>query len=517
MEQIKRKSFFKVLHFSAFVLAAALIMGLLTGCPNRVPKVKVMEKTKINSSDYYEVHHYQQNIENNGYTRVIRDSETKIGKTGEYTKAQAKTYEGFTAKPITQQKIEGVGSTVINVYYDRNIITLMLDLNGGSTSTELETDKDGKKALKGRFGAPVEVTEPVKAGELFTGWNHELPKTFPAVSPAHIYTAFWGTAYTITIKGDERVHVPAELSIKTLSRNWEKIKSIAEQETFLFVNDYYDVYEWRFDDENGEKLTDDYVVKKDITVYAVTNYTKFNIEGNKIKLYPYDYDNKPRGKIIIPDGITEIESGGVFYYCTEITSVRFPSSLVYIGKKAFSTCWGLTSIDLSGCTELTKIDSYAFDDCSGLTSIKLPVNLTEIGEWAFEGCKKLESVDLSGCTKLTKIDSYAFDECSGLTSIKLPISITEIGKRAFAGCKNLESTDLSGFTELTKIGKYAFSGCTNTEVKLPENITEIGLCAFGYGPDTSCKKVLIKSGHNFDRIKQLVIRSNYYEHMIESY
>lgn len=49
------------------------------------------------------------------------DTQTKNGTTGAQTNAQAKNYEGFTAQAITQKTIAGDGSTIVNVYYKRDI------------------------------------------------------------------------------------------------------------------------------------------------------------------------------------------------------------------------------------------------------------------------------------------------------------------------------------------------------------------------------------------------------------
>ena len=320
-------------------------------------------------------------------------------------------------------------------------------------------------------------------------------------------------AKIITINGDERIALHENASIEippNQNLTWGQIESQAMQKVFLMsvwdTNDY-GIYEWRLDNENGEKLTAGYLINKSITVYAVTNYTKFNIVDNKIKLTDGKgyTGSEPKGKIIIPDGITEIEDNtewneGAFNKCNEIISVSFPASLTKIGKSAFNGCTALTSVDISGCTNITEIGSYAFYECKGLKSVNLSecTKLTTIKNFAFNGCIGLESVNLSGCTNLTEIGTSAFYECAGLTDI-----------------------DLSGNIKLTKIELGAF-GCINAKVKLPESITTIQESAFGFPgsssePASFCKKVLIKSGPNFNHIKQLVIDSGYPKDRIGSY
>lgn len=77
---------------------------------------------KANSKTEYTVIHWQENADDNGYTLVKDDTQT--GTTGAQTNAQAKNYEGFTAQAITQKTIAGDGSTIVNVYYKRNVYSV---------------------------------------------------------------------------------------------------------------------------------------------------------------------------------------------------------------------------------------------------------------------------------------------------------------------------------------------------------------------------------------------------------
>ena len=77
----------------------------------------------------YTVIHWQENANDNEYS--FKESETKTGTTNELTAAQAKSYEGFTAKTVEQQTIAGDGSTIVNVYYKRNEYTITFYLDCG--------------------------------------------------------------------------------------------------------------------------------------------------------------------------------------------------------------------------------------------------------------------------------------------------------------------------------------------------------------------------------------------------
>ena len=67
----------------------------------------------------YTVVHWWENADDTEFS--YHESESLNGKTGELTQAVAKNYEGFTAQPITQETIAGDNSTIVNVYYKRNV------------------------------------------------------------------------------------------------------------------------------------------------------------------------------------------------------------------------------------------------------------------------------------------------------------------------------------------------------------------------------------------------------------
>ena len=67
----------------------------------------------------YTVLHMLENADDDGYS-TDKNIETRTGAAGGLTEAAAKSYPGFTAQPITQQTINGDGSTIVKVYYKRN-------------------------------------------------------------------------------------------------------------------------------------------------------------------------------------------------------------------------------------------------------------------------------------------------------------------------------------------------------------------------------------------------------------
>lgn len=70
----------------------------------------------------YTVQHMIENADNDGYS--LKETETKRGQTGALTRATANKYDGFTAQAITQETIQGDGSTMVKVYYKRNVYSV---------------------------------------------------------------------------------------------------------------------------------------------------------------------------------------------------------------------------------------------------------------------------------------------------------------------------------------------------------------------------------------------------------
>lgn len=136
----------------------------------------------------FTVEHYQQNLNDDKYTKY--DTVTKTGFTeSPVGKNLAETYEGFTVQPYDDTtKIAADGSTVVQIYYDRNYYLLNLDLAGGW----------GADPIYARYGAVIGLSSPTKPGYTFAGWTPEAPATMPAGD--RTLTAKWtaGTAkYTV--------------------------------------------------------------------------------------------------------------------------------------------------------------------------------------------------------------------------------------------------------------------------------------------------------------------------------
>lgn len=125
----------------------------------------------------YTVEHWLQNIDDDDYVCKKSDSQQLYGKTGDMTNATAKNYPGFTAQEIEQRVIQPDGTTVVIIKYDRKIITVTVNLDGGNIN-----GKENNIIVKGKFGAKteLEVSNPIKENCKFIRWNKNIPIEFPA-------------------------------------------------------------------------------------------------------------------------------------------------------------------------------------------------------------------------------------------------------------------------------------------------------------------------------------------------
>ena len=414
----------------------------------------------------YKVEHWKQNIENDEYKKG--EEEAKTGEVGKDTEAIAKTYVGFKAKAVSQAKVKADGSTIVKIEYERNITSIILDLDGGKTNTHLEAGNGNQKLLKGKFGAKIEIEKPRKQGFKFVEWKPSLPEKFLAENDGAVYKAEWEmiTNIKINITGDERLDIEDGYIDISLPKTFALLKNEILGKVKLkseWNENFYGVYDFRLNKANGKEISDDFLINDELTIYVRTNYTKFNFENDKLK--GYDENEKPRGSIIIPKKTTSIEI------------------------IAFKDCNGIKKID--------------FLDCS---------LLTEIGYYAFRACE-VKHVDLSACKKLNKIGKGVFYLCQKMRTINLLgcEELNQIGEMAFGYCSQLDIVDLSQCKKLSKIEYQAFEGAGHAIVTLPEDVQNIVDEAFGTTPSHWVKKIIVPN----NEMREKVIKSGYPRDRIE--
>ncbi|MBR6756951.1 MAG: leucine-rich repeat protein [Bacteroidaceae bacterium] len=137
-----------------------------------------------------------------------------------------------------------------------------------------------------------------------------------------------------------------------------------------------------------------------------------------------------------------------------------PETWLYVSQGTamygtFSGCRALTTVKMPAAEQAANFKSIrsAFQNCEKLTSIDLTgcVNVTNITD-AFYGCASLTSIDLSKC-ELIEASESAFDKCVSMETIILPKTIT-LGKYFFGENTSLKIIDWSLF-EGTEAPSYS--------------------------------------------------------------
>ena len=120
-----------------------------------------------------------------------------------------------------------------------------------------------------------------------------------------------------------------------------------------------------------------------------------------------------------------------FRFCSSITSVTIPNSIISIGDQAFRSCDGLTTLNIPN--SVTMIPADLCCNCSNLTSITIPNSVTLIGEYAFGFCDALTTVTLG--KKVATIKDYAFTYCKNLRYMRYKSAERPVCEgHVFLGC-----------------------------------------------------------------------------------
>lgn len=148
---------------------------------------------------------------------------------------------------------------------------------------------------------------------------------------------------------------------------------------------------------------------------------------------------------------------------SNLATVTFPKTLNSISEYAFENT-KLNIVDLSN-TQIKSLPNGCFYDCGQLSDVKLPNGLTFIGEKAFQ---KSSIASITFPPSLQKIDDYAF-QYAKLANVVIPTSCDTIGTAAFANNDNLTTVVING----TKcyLAFEAFANCLNLkDVYITSNI-----------------------------------------------
>jgi hypothetical protein len=242
--------------------------------------------------------------------------------------------------------------------------------------------------------------------------------------------------------------------------------------------------------------------------------------------------------IILPSSISSIGNCS-FKYCSYLSKIYIPSSVVNIIWNAFGSCSALINVDsanpnyssidgvlfdknqtkLIQCpmskmgdytmpSSVNTIRMFAFESCGKLKSVTIPSSVTTIEEFAFTDCSASINVDVNNLnysssdgvlfnkeqnalihcptsktgnyaipSSVVSIGDYAFELCARLTNVTIPMSVSSIGNSAFCKCSGLKMVSIP--SSVISIGASAFYSCKGLlDLTIPLSVKNIEMEAF---------------------------------------
>lgn len=208
---------------------------------------------------------------------------------------------------------------------------------------------------------------------------------------------------------------------------------------------------------------------KEIDEEAFSEFNEItDIDGNPIE--------QPIGitSLVIPEGVEKIGSLA-FCGCAKLKSIKFPSTIKYVGEALFywknysNTIYG--SLNPLSAETVEFPSEQAYLDFVKMSGDSLQYNLPSQNPYKLiiDG-KELNKFELAD--GVTSVPNYLFYNCKSIESVTLPDGLETVGKYSFYGCSALKSINIPASVE--DIDTYAFYGCASlSEITLPEYLKNL--------------------------------------------
>ena len=315
-------------------------------------------------------------------------------------------------------------------------ITLTFNLAGGTIN-----GKTDSVTVKGKYGEAVKKpANPKKDGYTFSGWNPELPETFPDENAT--YTAQWAKLHLVTFKA-------AELTATVDGKAIDTGAMVAEGKIVEFTakDDDYAVENWTVTPpaariaggQPGESTAKVKITAATTVKVTFSPYKKVAFE--KLDDYLKTANAASNGIYYIEvTGLTDMSC--CFYRCTSLVQApEIPNSVTNMAG-CFYGCESLTQAPVipSSVTNM----SYCFHGCKSLTQVpEIPNSVTNMSS-CFSSCESLTQAPVIP-SSVTNMRGCFFN-CTKLTSVTLkcnyPSSDPNAFKNAFIYCNNLSANSI---------------------------------------------------------------------------
>ncbi len=185
------------------------------------------------------------------------------------------------------------------------------------------------------------------------------------------------------------------------------------------------------------------------------------------------------GEITIPssinfngeDIIVDFIKSDAFANAT-ITKVTIPSTVYFIGARAFYHCENLSEITLP--EGLREISVSVFAGCP-FTSLTLPGTLTRIDSYGLEGLSSLQKLTFAYSAEKLSMDGSVFNGTNNIIELVIDRDYS------FGNNTSISKNTVKKVTfgeHVTKIPEYACYDMTLEELNISANVTAIGKSAF---------------------------------------
>lgn len=405
-----------------------------------------------NSNTKYTIKHYLQNIDDDEYT--LYQENTCFGETEstEYYYDHKIEIEGayYFSNSEYSININGDGSSVIEIYYNRN--TISIDIY---TDSHVIIDEE-KTSTNCKYGAKFKLS---------TIFDNFLGYEFDGIYDYSDQLLTNNLEYEFDV--NENISLYAKSKVK------------AEMEIFNFTSDTQNCVITSCKNPDLEEI---------IIPDYVTEIKKCTVHNTALK------------KVTIGKNVKTI-SEEAFYNCTELEEVIFESDSVLeeIESEAFfnSSIKSLTipkSLKIIGTSafQYSKIEQLYFEENS---------NLEEISNEAF--CDN-NILNLELPSSLKKIGYSAFYNALIVDELIIPSSVEEIGETAFS-CSTIGELRFEENSNFSIITDQAFAYAYIDKVIISKDVTEIKEYAFY---DAQIKELLFENGSSLETIGEYAFAGN---------
>ena len=243
-----------------------------------------------------------------------------------------------------------------------------------------------------------------------------------------------------------------------------------------------------------------------ITQTSAQGYIDYvTIDGMEYEVYHsgatlVNVQDRERTEAVIADSIridnklypvTKINSQ-VFYCFYQLTSVKIPKTVKYIGAEAFCGCERLKEIELPD--SLQEIRAKAFSECTSLKKLVLPKKVAVVHSDIVYRCSSLESIDILSEVMMTLsenafrtdpnklLTSTYHSELQSINVLSENPSICSVDGvlyskdlKTLIRCPEHKKGELIVPNGVERIEPWAFSNCFYlNSIQLPETLLEFG-------------------------------------------